>query len=147
MSPRSAQAGFSLVEVMISILILGVALTGLTTGIATALRSARESELRTAAALVAAGVIETLRAEGYLIAGSTEGPCGDALPAARWYQTLAAGDLDGLYRVQVAIRHEETGRTLFELETLLFDPPFATANTESDSRDRRRDRDRRSQRP
>lgn len=146
MSPRSSQAGFSLVEVMISILILGVALTGLTAGIATALRSTRESEVRTAAALVAAGTIETLRAEGYLVAGSTEGACGDALPAARWHQTLSTTELDGLFQVRVAIRNEETGHTLFELETLLFDPPFSTV-TEADSQDRRRDRDRRSQRP
>jgi len=53
---RSRQiAGFSLVEVMVAVMILGVALVGLTQGITTALSSTKESELQTAAALIAAG--------------------------------------------------------------------------------------------
>jgi len=66
-------AGFSLVEIMCAILVLGIALVGLTEGITTALSSAKDSELQTAAALVAAGQIETLRAEGYIVDGETEG--------------------------------------------------------------------------
>ena len=45
--PRS---GFSLIEVMVAILILGIALVGLTQGISTALGSSKESELQTTAA-------------------------------------------------------------------------------------------------
>ena len=48
--------GFSLVEVMVAVLILGVALAGLTEGITTALSSNKESELQTTAALIAAGI-------------------------------------------------------------------------------------------
>ena len=48
-------AGFTLVEVMVAIVILAIALTGLTQGITTALASSKESELQTTAALFAAG--------------------------------------------------------------------------------------------
>ena len=60
------QAGFSLIEVMVAILIMGIALVGLTHGITTALDSSKESEQQTVAALFASGKIETLRAEGGL---------------------------------------------------------------------------------
>ena len=46
-----ANAGFSLVEVMIAVLILGIAIVGLTQGFTTALASSKESELQTTAAL------------------------------------------------------------------------------------------------
>ena len=62
MNLMNHNAGFSLVEVMVAILILGIALVGLTQGITTALSSSKESELQTVAALFAAGQIETLRA-------------------------------------------------------------------------------------
>ena len=73
MSSLRRNAGFSLVEVMCAILILGISLVGLTQGITAALRSSKESELQTTAALIAAGQIETLRAEGFVIDGETEG--------------------------------------------------------------------------
>ena len=62
------RAAFSLVEVMVAIVILAIALTGLTQGITTALGSSKESELQTTAALFAAGQIELLRAQRRAIA-------------------------------------------------------------------------------
>ena len=79
MNAPCRNSGFSLVEVMCAILILGIALAGLTQGVTTALTSSKESELQTTAALVAAGLVETLRAEGNLSDGTTEGECGEGL--------------------------------------------------------------------
>ncbi len=73
MNRRRHNAGFSLIEIMVAILILGVALAGMTRGITTALSSNKESELQTAASLVAAGQIETLRASKEIIDGVTDG--------------------------------------------------------------------------
>lgn len=81
MNALSHQGGFSLIEVMVAILILGVALVGLTHGITTALASSKESEWQTTAALYAAGKIETLRSETGLVNGEADGECGTGLEA------------------------------------------------------------------
>jgi general secretion pathway protein I len=115
-------AGFSLIEVMVAILILGVALVGLTRGITTALESSKESELQTTAALFAAGKIETLRAEGGLENGETDGDCGTGLEAYRWKQTIGDANVDGLHDVDVVVERAQDDQEIYELKTLLFEP-------------------------
>ena len=130
--PRNA--GFSLVEVMCAILILGVALVGLTQGITTALGSSKESELQTTAALIAAGQIETLRAEGILTDGVKEGDCGNNLALYRWKETISSTSIAGLHDVEVVVENAKTGKTIFELRTLLFEPPDDTTAVGSGTR-------------
>ncbi len=125
MSLPQANAGFSLVEVMIAVLILGVAIVGLTQGFTTALASSKESELQATAALFAAGQIETLRAETGLTDESTDGDCGEDLPHYRWRQTIAPTDIAGLHKVSVAVEQKQSGELIFELKTLLFEKPAA----------------------
>lgn len=117
-------AGFSLVELMCAILILGIGLVGITQGITTALRSSKESELQTTAALIAAGRIELLRADGYLTNGEDEGECGEGLSLYRWKQSITSSTIDGLHEVEVAVAENKSGKVIYELRTLLFDPPF-----------------------
>lgn len=128
MNATPLNAGFSLIEVMVAILILGVALVGLTHGITTALGSSKDSELQTTAALYAAGKIETLRAEGGLEVGETDGDCGADLPAYRWKQTISGTDVDGLYDVVVTIETSPNDQEIYELETLLFEPSSDTSD-------------------
>ncbi|HEX3889261.1 MAG TPA: type II secretion system protein [Verrucomicrobiae bacterium] len=122
MNAPSFNAGFSLVEVMVAILILGVALVGLTRGITTALESSKESEQQTTAALFAAGQIETLRAERSLENGETDGDCGAGLSAYRWKQTISDADVDGLHDVDIVIERAQDNQEIYELKTLLFEP-------------------------
>jgi general secretion pathway protein I len=131
MSAISHNAGFSLIEVMVAILILGIALAGLTHGITTALGSSKESELQTIAALFAQGKIETLRAEGGLKDGEDEGDCGTELPLYRWKQTVTATDIEGLHDVEVVVENSQTGQAIYELQTLLFEPPEDSTTNES----------------
>jgi prepilin-type N-terminal cleavage/methylation domain-containing protein len=123
MKPAQHNAGFSLIEVMISILILGVAVVGLTQGFTTALASSKESEQQTTAALFAAGQIETLRAETGLTDETTEGDCGAELPLYRWRQTISPAGIDGLHEVSVAVEQAQTGALIYELKTMLFEIP------------------------
>lgn len=116
-------AGFSLIEVMVAILILGIALVGLTQGITTALSSNKESELQTTAALFAAGQIEKLRVEGILNDEESDGDCGDELPLYRWKQNIVATKIEGLHEVEVVIESKRDGKTIYELKTLLFEVP------------------------
>src|SRR6266568_2561313 len=101
MNAARRNSGFSLVEVMCAILILGVALAGLTQGVTTALTSSKESELQTTASLFAAGLIESLHAEAYLSDGVTEGDCGESLSLYRWQQSITNAGIDGLHQVDV----------------------------------------------
>ena len=123
MNVTRRNSGFSLVEVMCAILILGVALAGLTQGVTTALTSSKESELQTTAALLAAGRIETLRAEGYLTDGVSEGECGEGLALYRWRQSIASTGIDGLHDVEVVVENAKSGKAIYELKTMLFEPP------------------------
>lgn len=130
--------GFSLIEVMAAVLILGVGLVGLTEGLATALKSTKESEVRTAAVIYAEGLLETLRAEGYVTDGESEGECAGSLDAYRWRRTISASDVEGLHDVSVAIEEPKTGKPVFELRTLLFEVPRDTVIKD---RDKEKERD------
>jgi general secretion pathway protein I len=119
----NCRAGFSLIEVMVAVLILAIALTGLTAGITTALQSSKESELQTTAALFAAGQIELLRAQTDWADGTDQGDCGATLPLYRWRQTVSPTDTDGLHEVDVVVENSKTGEEIYELKTMLFQIP------------------------
>ena len=138
---RSDTAGFSLIEVMCAITILGVALVGLTQGITTALTSNKESELQTTAALLAAARVETLRAEGYLYDGVEQGECSDDLSRYQYIQTISSTAINGLHSVKVSIESTRTGQTIYELETLLFDASDVqdTATDTKDDKNKKRE--------
>jgi prepilin-type N-terminal cleavage/methylation domain-containing protein len=127
MTTPARNAGFSLLEVTCAIVILGVALVGLTQGITTALSSNKESEIQTAAAWVAAGQIETVRAEGSLRDGVEEGGGSGDVPGYRWKRTISPTGIEGLHEVQVSVENAKSGKPVFELRTLLFEPPEDSA--------------------
>lgn len=134
MKTKRHNAGFSLVEVMCAIFILAIGLVGLTQGITAALSSTKESELQTTAALIAAGQIETLRASGFIKEGETEGDCGEALALYRWKQSVTSSTTDGLYEVAVIVENSKTSQSIFELKTMLFDPPLTSSLDEPSSK-------------
>ncbi len=138
MSHSPHNAGFSLIEIMVAILILGVVLVGLTRGMTTALGSNKESELQNAAALLAAGQMETLRAEKFVTDGETEGSCAPDLPLYEWTQTISPGSLDGLHEVTVTVRRKDSSAPIFELSTMLFDPDYSGQDTGSGKTDHRK---------
>jgi hypothetical protein len=114
-----------------------VAIVGLTEGLTTALRSNKEAEIQTAAALLASGQIETLRAEGYLLEGETDGEGDGDLAGYKWRQTVTETKIEGLYEVTVVVEQASTSEEIYELKTLLFDPPVVRETTPT-SRDKQR---------
>lgn len=133
-------SGFSLVEVLCAILILGVGLVGLTQGVTTAVASSKDAEVQSAAALLAAGQIETLRAEGYLIEGESEGEGEGALSNYTWIQNVTETKTEGLYEVSVKVQKTGSGEELFELKTMLFDPPIVREPEETEEKRNGRER-------
>ena len=136
-SHPTRRAGFSLIEVMCAVLILGVGIAGITTGITTALTSSKEAERQTTAALLAAGRLETLRAEGYVVAGEEEGEGDDLLSNYQWRQTISPTAVDGLFDVKVRITWAGNGELIYELETMLFDPPVYSTLDDTDEQQKR----------
>ncbi len=140
MSARRHNGGFSLIEVMCAILIMGVALVGLTHGMTTALGSTKDSEVQTTVVGLAAGQIETLRAGGVLTDDTTEGDFGDSFPRYRWEQTVAPGEVDGLHEVEVVVKDAKSGAALYKLTTLLFDSDYP-GSTASDAKAKLREQE------
>ena len=138
MSATRHNGGFSLIEVMCAILIMGVALVALTHGMTTALGSTKDSEVHTTVVSLAAGQIETLRASAVLTDETTEGDFGDSFPKYKWEQTIAASDVDGLHQVDVVVQDAESGATLYKLTTLLFDSDYPSS-TAADAKQKARD--------
>lgn len=127
-------AGFSLIEVLCAILILGIGLVGLTQGLTTALSSSKESELQTNAALIAAGRIEMLQADGHIRDGVEEGEGKGGLSLYRWKQSVSGTTIDGLHEVDVVIENTKSAQPIYELRTFLFDPPLLSSADESAAR-------------
>jgi prepilin-type N-terminal cleavage/methylation domain-containing protein len=117
---------FSLLEVLLAVVILGVGIAGLAEGVTLSLRSSKEAERHTQATLLAASRLELLRAEGRLIEGEEEGDFGDEFPLYRWRETVTETETEGLYEVavEVEIAQGEARARLSELRTLLFEMPF-----------------------
>ena len=140
MSAKRPNGGFSLIEVMCAILIMGVALVALTHGMTTALGSTKDSEVQTTVVGLAAGQVETLRAGGVLTDDTTEGDFGESFPKYRWEQTVSPGEVDGLHQVDVVVKDSKTGATLYKLTTLLFDSDYPGSSA-SDAKAKLREQD------
>lgn len=120
---KGGERGFSLIEILCAVLVLGIALTGLTEGITVSLRTAKEAEYHTSAVLLAAGSMETLRAEGDFIVGEETGDFGRDFPLYRWRRTIRETGLRGLYELRVEVVLDATEKPLYALETFLFQMP------------------------
>ena len=124
--------GFSLVEVICALFILGVCVAGVTEGVTLALRSSKEAELRTSAALLASSRIELIRADGFFSDGEEEGDFGDEFPAFAYRQTISETSIEGLHEVTVAVDQASTKQEIYELKTLLFKMPYSSFDSTSD---------------
>jgi general secretion pathway protein I len=134
--------GFSLVEVICALFILGVCVAGVTEGVTLALRSSKESELQTSAALLASSRIESIRADGFFTDGEEKGDFGDEFPAFSYRQTISETSLEGLHEVTVAIDQASTREEIYELKTLLFKVPASAydSTAEDEKKPGRKDR-------
>jgi prepilin-type N-terminal cleavage/methylation domain-containing protein len=131
---------FSLIEIIVAVAILSIALVGLAHGISIALASSKEAELQTTASMYAAGLIEELRAQGGITDGQSQGDCGEELPMYRWTASVSAAGIDGLHEVDVSIRSAHTGRDIYTLRTLLFEPPPDSDSKKDDAKNKKRSR-------
>jgi prepilin-type N-terminal cleavage/methylation domain-containing protein len=148
MNAQRHDGGFSLIEVLCAILIMGVALVALTNGVTTALSSTKDSEVRTTVVGLAAGQIETLRAGATLTDETTEGDFGESFPKYKWEQTVSPGGVDGLHQVDVVVKDSKSDAALYKLTTLLFDsdyPGSSASDAKQKQKDQKKKKNRRGQ--
>jgi len=127
MARDGRKGGFSLLEALLAVLILGVGITGMAEGITAALRTSKEAEHRTAAALLASGTLEEMRAEGFLTEGEKELEPEDSPAPYSIHELVARTPTDGLYEVTITVRLAATMETIHEVKTLLFDPETSSS--------------------
>ncbi len=83
-------AGFSLIETLFAVFVLGAGLVGLLEAITLSLKSSKDSWHHSNAVLLAASRLELLRAEAYVVPGSTEGEFGEEFPLYSWSGNITA---------------------------------------------------------
>lgn len=127
MSPDTERRGFSLLEVLIAVVVLGVGVVGILQSITSALTSSRRAEQLTTAVFLAGGLLEELRAQGQvaLEPAEKEGDFGDAFAHYRWRRQSNAREPEGLYHVVVIVENDHHGawQPIETLETLIFEMP------------------------
>ncbi len=127
------QSGFSLLEVLLATMLLGVTLVGLTEAMTVSLRSSKDSEQHSLAVLLAESRMEEIRTEGNLFAGETTGEFG-SYPNYEYTEVIEETDLDGLFTVSVAVKRVGSEkRDLFVLETMIFELPIGYDDASSSS--------------
>ena len=67
---------------------------------------------------------EQLRADGEIEDGETDGDWGDDFTNYSWRQSIAPTDIKGLHDITLTIENPKTGKQLYELRTMLFEPPL-----------------------
>ena len=129
--------GFSLIEILCAVLLLGTSLVVLMGGITASLSGTQSAERLSRAVELAAERVEILQADGYLFAGDSDGVFdedGEIEELAAWSyeESIAETELDGLYEVTVRVLHQSSEVPVYELETLLFDMPYTVPGVDTD---------------
>ncbi len=116
------ESGFSLIEVIIAVVLLGISIAGLTEAMAASYKSYGFDEDATHALYLARSVIEERRVVLGLVEGTTEIENGD-YPRLLAKETIGTTPYEGLYTVKVEVFSAASQKRLIALETLLFELP------------------------
>ena len=103
-------AGFTLLEVIVSLAIMGVGLVAVLEAYGAAMRLSVQDEFLTTATLLATGKMQEVMKETYITVGTDEGAFGDEFEDFRWTVEIADSEIEGLELVTVTVYWEAAER-------------------------------------
>ncbi len=120
---KTHESGFTLIEIMLSIVLIGLVLTTISEFQAKGMDIARETiELTRAALLAKEKMVEWER--GMIPEDGGDGDFGEDFPDYRWNIEVQNTDLEGLQKATLLITwHSGTRNRQFEIESLHFQGP------------------------
>ena len=114
MSMRGSAGGFTLIEVLAAMLLIGIVLPVVMQGVMAATRAGSDAHRRTEAATLAQSKLQELTVTGQWDGGTLSGDFGADWPAYRWQATVAdwANDAQGvgMQQVDVSVTWTDRGR-------------------------------------
>lgn len=102
--PPGAEPGFTLLEVLVALVILGVALTALLSAEAAGVRLRSQSQELTLATFLAQARMTDVELAGFPELGTREGDFGDAYPGYRWELTVSETPFPRVREVRLVVR-------------------------------------------
>jgi len=110
-SRRAARRqGFTLLEVIVSLAIMGVGLVAVLEAFSAGLRLSLQDEFLTTATFLAAGKMEEVMKETYITPGTDEGDFGDEFPDFTWTVEITDSQIEELELVTVVVYWEVANR-------------------------------------
>lgn len=126
---NNSTTGFTLLEVMISLAIIGIAFTAMLSSQARNVTLATETKFQTTAPLLAQDIMARFMAEPRTNGGMDRGDWGSDFPDYRWQVQSAPANLglgtnlQGLFQVDVTVSWQEQERYTYRQRGYLFHTP------------------------
>ncbi len=130
------KTGFSLIEVLMAVMILGFAMAGIVKALNLSLKGSKDSERITHAVMLAAGQMELIRADSFVFEGETTTEF--EVPFDKYEATESiteSSSQEGLYELTVTINWVPTGEQIYQLKTMKYDMPFTPLTSTDDDTD------------
>lgn len=103
--------GFTLLEVIVSLAVMGVGLVAVLEAFSAGLRLSLQDEFLTTATFLAAGKMEEVMKETYITPGTDEGDFGDEFPDFTWTVEIADSRIEELELVTVVVYWDVANRS------------------------------------
>jgi prepilin-type N-terminal cleavage/methylation domain-containing protein len=111
--PSAARAGFTLAEVLASMVLIGLVIPAALAGISLAIRLGEAAQDQTHASMLGSGKLDELLATGEWQDGDAEGDFGDEWPDYGWSMTVYDWEEPAVSQIDVVVEWTRRGKERF----------------------------------
>lgn len=108
--PCPARAGFTLLEAIVAVAIMGIGLVAVMEAYSASMRLSLQDEYLTTATFLASGKMDEVLKEPYVTPGADEGDFGDEFADFTWTVDTADSQIEGLETITVTVKWNVAGR-------------------------------------